>query len=128
MTRGSNFLIGAKSPDGLLTPESQVAAGEAALSRTARLIRRILAHYWFAVLLLVCSLAGIIVFAVRDLHGTTQFWTQVVAVAGAFGITAKGIAGSVSVSVPKWSHRSTLLRRLTPLVVHHYVSDLAHVE
>jgi hypothetical protein len=90
-----NLLIGAKSPDGLLTPESQVAAGEAALSRTARLIRRILAHYWFAVLLLVCSLAGIIVFAVRDLHGTTQFWTQVVAVAGAFGITAKGIASSV---------------------------------
>jgi hypothetical protein len=90
-----NLLIGAKSSTGLLTPESQVAAGEAALSRTVRLIRRILAHYWFALVIVVFALAGIIVFALRDLHGATQFWTQVVAVAGTFGVTAKGIASGV---------------------------------
>ena len=90
-----NLLIGAKLSSGLLTPESQIAAGEAALSRTAKLIRRVLVHYWFALLVMVLALAGIVFFAWSDLKGAPRFVTSTVAVAGGFGITAKGIASSI---------------------------------
>lgn len=90
-----DLLIGAESSSGLLTPESYVAAGEAALSRTVRLVRRVLAHFWFALFVGAVTLAGIIVIAARELGGAPKVVTEIVAVAGAFGITAKGIANSV---------------------------------
>lgn len=90
-----DLLIGAESSSGLLTSESYVAAGEAALSRTVRLIRRVLAHYWVALVLLVVALGAIVFIASRELGGAPRVVTQIVAVAGAFGITAKGIANSV---------------------------------
>jgi hypothetical protein len=90
-----NLLIGTESSSGLLTPESFVAAGEAALSRTARLIRRVLVHYWFALVFVALAVAGIVVIAARELGGAPKVVTQIVAVAGAFGITAKGIANSL---------------------------------
>ena len=54
-----NLLVGAESSDGLLTPEGFVAAGEAALGRTARIIRKIVLHYWAALLILAVVLAGL---------------------------------------------------------------------
>ena len=55
-----NLLTGTESTVGLLTPESYVAAGEAALSRTARIIKRMVFHYWFALMILAFALAGVL--------------------------------------------------------------------
>jgi hypothetical protein len=85
-----NLLTGAQSAQGLLTPEAYVAAGEAALGRSVRIIRRIAAHYWVALLILLMILGGVIYVAYKDLSGASKLWTQIAAVAGALGVTARG--------------------------------------
>jgi hypothetical protein len=91
-----NLLVGAESSAGLLTPEGCVVAGEAALGRTARIIKRIAAHYWFLLLILVIAVAAALYFAARDIDGAGKVWTQIATVAGAAGITAKGISNSMA--------------------------------
>jgi hypothetical protein len=91
-----NLLVGTEPSCGLLTPEGFVAAGEAALGRTARIIRKIALHYWFALLVLAAVLAGILYAAARDLSGAAKVWTQIAAVASALGVTTKGIGSSMT--------------------------------
>lgn len=91
-----NLLVGTESSQGLLTPEGFVAAGEAALSRTARIIRKIVYHYWFALLIIAAALAGILYFTAQDLGGAGKLWTQIAAVAGALGVTTKGIGSAMA--------------------------------
>lgn len=86
-----NLLTGTQSSGGLLTPEGYVAAGEAALGRSARIIKRILVHYWFLLLVVAGAVAAALFFAARDLGGAGKLWTQIATVGGALGITAKGI-------------------------------------
>lgn len=69
-----NLLVGVESTMGLLTPEAYIAAGEAALSRTARIVKRIVLHYWVALFLLAVALAAItcsrfVTLAVRQRSG-----------------------------------------------------------
>jgi len=91
-----NLLVGAESSDGLLTPEGLVAAGEAALRRTARIVRKIAWHYWFVLVVLVAAVAAAVFFAARDLAGASRIWTQIAAVAGGLGITAKGTTNTMA--------------------------------
>jgi hypothetical protein len=86
-----NLLVGAESSDGLLTPEAFVAAGEAALDRTAKIVRKIVTRYWYALLILAIAVAAALYFAARDVGGAAKVWTQIATVAAALGITAKGI-------------------------------------
>jgi hypothetical protein len=91
-----NLLVGTESTQVLLTPEGLVAAGEAALSRTARIVRRIVVHYWFALLILAAALAGALYVSATYLGGAARVWTQIAAVAGALGVTAKGIGSTMA--------------------------------
>jgi hypothetical protein len=91
-----NLLVGAESTSGLLTPEAYVAAGEAALSRTVRIVKRVILHYWVALVVLAVALAAIMYLAARYLGGAAKVWTQIAAIAGALGVTAKGIGTSVA--------------------------------
>jgi len=91
-----NLLTGTESTAGLLTPESYVAAGEASLSRTARIIRRIIRHYWFLLVIVVVALGGILWISALYLGGASKVWTQIAAIVSALGVTAKGIGSSIS--------------------------------
>ena len=91
-----NLLIGVQSPSGFLTPESYVAAGEAALRRTAKIIRRIALHYWFALAALGVALVVVFDIAARDLGGAAKLWTQIAAIASSLGITARAIGSKLS--------------------------------
>ncbi len=91
-----NLLVGAESTDGLLTPEAYLAAGEAALSRTGRIIRKIIRHYWIALVVLALLVGVVVYFAASDLTGAGKLWTQIAAVAGALGVTAKGIGSAMA--------------------------------
>jgi hypothetical protein len=91
-----NLLVGAESADVLLTPEGLVAAGEAALGRTARMVKRIAVHYWFVLLVLAIAVAAAVYFANRDIHGAGKIWTQIAAVASGLGITAKGAGNTLT--------------------------------
>jgi len=98
-----NLLVGTQILDGLLTPEAHVAAGEAALARSARIIRRVVRHYWVAIALLVLAAAGLTAWAGVYLTGAGKVWTQIATIGSVLGITAKGIGnrmgcGSAGVS------------------------------
>ncbi len=91
-----NLLVGAESSDGLLTPEAYVAAGEAALDRTARILRKIATRYWYVLAILAIAVAAALYFAARDVGGAAKVWTQIATVAAALGITAKGIGTAMA--------------------------------
>jgi hypothetical protein len=91
-----NLLVGAESSEGLLTPEAFVAAGEAALDRTARISRKIATRYWYVLLILAIAVAAALYFAARDVGGAARVWTQIATVAAALGITAKGIGTAMA--------------------------------
>jgi hypothetical protein len=89
------LLTGKQSTEGLLTPESYVAAGEASLNRSARIIRRIVLHYWFVLAVLLLAGGGVFYLAMRDLGGAAKAWTQIGAILSSLGITARGIASRI---------------------------------
>jgi hypothetical protein len=91
-----NLLVGAEATAGLLTPEAYVAAGEAALSRTVRIVRRVVLHYWVALVVLAVAVAAVMYFSARYLGGAAKVWTVIATIASALGVTAKGIGTSVT--------------------------------
>lgn len=91
-----HLLAGAQSLDALLTPEARVAAGEAALARSARIVRRVAVHYWLPIVLLVLAAAGFTAWSGVYLSGAGKVWTQIAVVSIAFGIIAKGIGKRVT--------------------------------
>lgn len=91
-----NILVGSEALSGLLTPESYVAAGEDALRRSARIIRRVALHYWVVIVIVVAAAAGLTALAAVNLEGAAKVWTQIATIGGALGITAKGIGTRVN--------------------------------
>ncbi len=90
------LLVGVRSTGGLLTPEGYVAAGEAALRRSARIIRGVLAHFWGAALCLAAALGGVLYLAIAQLNGASQVWTSIAAIGSAMGISAQSIRMRIS--------------------------------
>lgn len=90
------LLVGVRSTDGLLTPEGYVAAGEAALHRSARIVSGVLAHYWGVALCLAAALGGVLYLAVAHLGGAGQVWTSIAAIGSTMGISAQSIRSAIS--------------------------------
>jgi hypothetical protein len=90
-----NLLVGTESAEGLLTPEGFVAAGEASLNRTIRIIWRIVIHYRAALVVLALAVVGIF-FIAHGIGGAGQAWTEIGAVASALGVTTKGIGSTMA--------------------------------
>jgi hypothetical protein len=88
------LLTGVRATTGLLTPEGYVAAGEAALGRSARIVRQIIRHYWAAWLLAAIALGGLLYLSVTYLGGAAKVWTSIATVGGTLGITAKSVAST----------------------------------
>jgi hypothetical protein len=88
------LLTGTYSTSGLLSPEGYVAAGELALRRSEAIIRRILRHYWVALLVGAIALGAILYLAIHYLGGAAKVWTSITAIAGSLGITAQAIAST----------------------------------
>jgi hypothetical protein len=92
-----NLLAGSESTQGLVTPEGYVAAAEASLRRTGRIIRSVLWHYW-VVVLAVAGAMGLVLaltFGTDWLGGPGKVWTTIAATAAALGVSWKGIASAV---------------------------------
>jgi hypothetical protein len=88
------LLTGARPTAGLLSPEGYVAAGEAALRRSARIARQIIGHYWVAWLIGAVALGGLLYLAIRYLGGAAKVWTSIATLGGTLGITAKSVAST----------------------------------
>jgi hypothetical protein len=80
-----NLLAGSRSSDGLLTPAGY-----------ARIIDRTIIRYFFMLLVLVAVLAAALFFINQEISGVGKVWTMIVAIAGAIGVTAKGITTTVA--------------------------------
>ena len=91
-----NLLTGAQSSEGLLSPEGFVAAGESSLSRTARIVGKIVTHYWLVLVILLAALGGVLYFANSGISGAGRAWTEIAAVASALGVTWRGITSTVA--------------------------------
>jgi hypothetical protein len=90
------LLTGARPTSGLLSPDGYVAAGELALRRSAAIIRRVLRHYWAALLTGAAALGVILWLAASYTNGATKVWTTIAAIAGSLGITARAIASATA--------------------------------
>jgi hypothetical protein len=90
------LLVGVQSTSGLLTPEGYVSAGEAALKRSARIVRGVLVHYWGAALCLAAALGGVLYLAAAELAGASQVWTSIAAIGSTMGISTQSIRSAIS--------------------------------
>jgi hypothetical protein len=90
------LLTGTRTTSGLLSPEGYVAAGELALRRSAAIIRRVLQHYWAALLIGAIALGVVLYLAASNLGGAAKVWTTIAAIAGSLGITARAIASTTA--------------------------------
>jgi hypothetical protein len=64
-----------------------IHAGEAVL-RSARTIgRKVVLHFWPILLLILAATGGLLYLAINNAEGTAKFWTSLVTVVGAFGVS-----------------------------------------
>ena len=89
------LLIGEQTTSALLSPEGYVAAGDAALRRTAQIIGKVAWRYKWALLVLLAVLGVVLAGAATYLGGASKLWTSIAAFAGTIGITWKGIANGI---------------------------------
>jgi len=90
------LLIGELATSGLLTPEGYVSAGEAALRRSAAIVRGVLRHYWPGLLAFAAALGGTLFLAARYLEGAGKVWTSIGAIVGTLGISMQTVASTSS--------------------------------
>jgi hypothetical protein len=89
------LLVGEETTTALLSPEGYVAAGDASLRRTTRIIGKVLIRYWWALAVLVL-IVGVLIFASAKLLGSAgQIFTSIGTLATALGVTWKGIGAAI---------------------------------
>ncbi len=91
-----DLLSGERDPASLLTIESYVQAGDAAVRRVGLLARRVLAHFWYAVVLLLAVAGGLVYVSVAYAAGTAKIWGVFLAAAGGSGALVQGVRQSLS--------------------------------
>ena len=89
------LLVGEQTTSALLSPEGYVAAGDAALRRTAQIITKVAWRYKWALLVLLAALAAVLAGAAVYLGGASKLWTSIAALVGTIGVTWKGIANAI---------------------------------
>ena len=89
------LLTGERTTNGLLSPEGYVAAGEAALHRSARIVRGILRHHAAVWIILAVALAGLLYLSLGYLEGSAKVWTSIATVGGTLGAAARSITSTV---------------------------------
>ena len=89
------LLTGERTTNGLLSPEGYVTAGDAALRRSARLIRKILRHHGAVWIILAVAVAGLLYLSLRYLAGSAKVWTSIATVGGSLGAAARSITNTI---------------------------------
>jgi hypothetical protein len=89
------LLVGENTTDALLSPEGFVAAGDAALRRTARIIGKVVWRYKWVLLILAAVLAAVLTLSALYLGGASKVWTSIAAIAASLGVSWKGISAAI---------------------------------
>jgi hypothetical protein len=86
------LLLGSQSLGGLLTPEATIAAGEAALSRSANLAWSCVKHFWLASITLLSAIGGTLSVAVLYAGGAAKVWSFLGTIAAGAGVSWRSVA------------------------------------
>jgi hypothetical protein len=89
------LLVGDESTSALLSPEGYVAAGDAAMRRTARIIGKVIARYWWVLLVLAVALGVALFLASRYLGGAGKVWTYIATIGASLGVSWKGVSAAI---------------------------------
>jgi hypothetical protein len=92
-----------------------IRAGESALQTARTLARKVLLHFWPVVVIILAVTGALLYLAINNAHGTAKFWTSLVTVAGAFGVSgatlrAAGQSAAQGVEQEVWN-AATLVAR-----------------
>ena len=68
-----------------------VRAGESVLRTVKSLARKILLHFWPVALLILAVTAGLLYLAITYAHGVAKYWTSLVTLVGAFGVSGASL-------------------------------------
>jgi hypothetical protein len=91
-----DLLSGERVPSSLLTAEAYVGAADTSLRRAGFLARQVLVHFWYAVVLLLAVVGGLIYVSAAYAAGMAKFWGVFAAAAGGSGALVLGIRQSLT--------------------------------
>ncbi len=89
--RAWRALLTSPSSGGLPSVNAWVRAGESVLRTVKSLARKILLHFWPVALLIVAVTAGLLYLAITYAHGVAKYWTSLVTLVGAFGVSGASL-------------------------------------
>ena len=85
------LLTGTRSTTDLISSQGYIAAREAALHRSTKIVRQLIQRYWIAMFILAATVGGFLYLTVTSLSGGAKAWTAIGIIAGALGISARAI-------------------------------------
>jgi hypothetical protein len=91
-----DLLSGERDPASLLSADAYVQAADTAVHRVGFLARQVLVHFWYAAVLLLAVVGGLVYLAVTYAAGTAKFWSAFVAAAGGFAALVQGVRRNLS--------------------------------
>jgi hypothetical protein len=91
-----DLLSGEREPASVLSADAYVQAADIAVHRVGFLARQVLVHFWYAAVLLVAVVGGLVYLAVTYAAGTAKFWSAFAAAAGGFAALVQGVRRNLS--------------------------------
>ena len=91
-----DLLSGERDSASLLSADAYVQAADIAVHRVGFLARQVLVHFWYAAVLLLAVVGGLVYLAVTYAAGTAKFWSAFVAAAGGFAALVQGVRRNLS--------------------------------
>lgn len=91
-----DLLSGDRHSDSLLSAEAYVRAADIAVHRAGFLARQVLVHFWYATVLVLATVGGLVYLSVTYAAGTAKFWSALVAAVGGIGALVQGVRRSLS--------------------------------
>jgi hypothetical protein len=91
-----DLLSGERDPASVLSADAYVQAADVAVHRVGFLARQVLVHFWYAAVLLLAVVGGLVYLAVTYAAGTAKFWSAFVAAAGGFAALVQGVRRNLS--------------------------------
>ena len=89
--RAWRALLTSPSSGGLPSVNAWVRAGESVLRTVKSLARKILLHFWPVALIILAVTAGLLYLAITYAHGVAKYWTSLVTLVGAFGVSGASL-------------------------------------
>jgi hypothetical protein len=89
--RAWRALLTSPTTSSLPSVNAWVRAGESVVRTAKNLARQILLHFWPVVLIILVATAGLLYLAITYAHGVAKYWTSLITLVGAFGLSGASL-------------------------------------